>query len=348
MSTRHDDRGAVLIWVAVMLPIFLGLGAYVVDIGALYDERRQLQNGADAAAFAVAEDCARGNCQSFTAMAAEYANANARDGATEIEDICGNALSLPRCPTPPPGTADLPVGTFYVHVKTKTLAKSGGDKIPFILAPILNVTQTGQTVRSSATVAWGALGSSQIAPIGLPTCAFNPDWIGPNGELRFPGTVEFVPLRSATTTTCPRQTVEGTPSGFNFFDSAAGCTAGSIMIDEAGTWLTASNTGADDIAKSCKDFASVTASGPVIMPVFDVLDFTGSPARFRIIGFAAVQVCQYNLQAGVRDITGCRSECDYGDDRVFICGRFTSHVASDGTFASSERDFGVRLIKAVG
>ena len=60
--TRHDDdeRGAVLVWVALMLTVLIGVGALVIDAGALYTEKRQLQNGADAAALAVAADCANG------------------------------------------------------------------------------------------------------------------------------------------------------------------------------------------------------------------------------------------------------------------------------------------------
>ena len=63
LTRNHDDdRGAVLVWVALMLVVLLGIGALVIDVGALYAERRQLQNGADAAALAVAADCAEGDC----------------------------------------------------------------------------------------------------------------------------------------------------------------------------------------------------------------------------------------------------------------------------------------------
>jgi uncharacterized membrane protein len=62
----------------------------VVDVGMIYQERRELQNGADAAASAIARDCARqsvaGN-QACTAdlvgavaTAQEYADAVGADG----------------------------------------------------------------------------------------------------------------------------------------------------------------------------------------------------------------------------------------------------------------------------
>ena len=56
-----DDRGAVTAVVAVVLGagVLLGMATVVVDVGRLYAEREQLQSGADAAAWAAAESCAR-------------------------------------------------------------------------------------------------------------------------------------------------------------------------------------------------------------------------------------------------------------------------------------------------
>ena len=52
----RDERGAVLVFVAVGLVMLLGFTAFTVDFGRIYSERRELQNGADAAALAVAQD----------------------------------------------------------------------------------------------------------------------------------------------------------------------------------------------------------------------------------------------------------------------------------------------------
>ena len=52
--TRHlrDERGQVIVLGAVMIPVFLLLAALVLDVGNWYTHKRQLQNRADAAAFA--------------------------------------------------------------------------------------------------------------------------------------------------------------------------------------------------------------------------------------------------------------------------------------------------------
>ncbi len=49
---RHDERGQVIVLAAVMIPVLLLLGALVIDVGNWYTHKRQLQNRADAAAFA--------------------------------------------------------------------------------------------------------------------------------------------------------------------------------------------------------------------------------------------------------------------------------------------------------
>ncbi len=47
-----DDSGATAVVVAVMIVVLLGLGAFAIDAGALYSERRSLQGAADAGALA--------------------------------------------------------------------------------------------------------------------------------------------------------------------------------------------------------------------------------------------------------------------------------------------------------
>lgn len=55
-SGCRDERGVVIVWVAVLLPVIVGLLAFVVDVGVWYWQHEQLQNAADAAALAAARD----------------------------------------------------------------------------------------------------------------------------------------------------------------------------------------------------------------------------------------------------------------------------------------------------
>src|SRR5689334_7899745 len=88
----RDERGATAVLIAVLIGggVLLGMGALVVDIGQLYQNRAELQNGADAAALAVAKSCALGVCNS--ALAIQYADANASKltgGTAAVGLICG-------------------------------------------------------------------------------------------------------------------------------------------------------------------------------------------------------------------------------------------------------------------
>ena len=49
---RDDERGQVIVLAAVMIPVFLLIAALALDVGNWYTHKRQLQNRADAAAFA--------------------------------------------------------------------------------------------------------------------------------------------------------------------------------------------------------------------------------------------------------------------------------------------------------
>src|SRR5262245_12815802 len=51
-----DQRGAVLILVAVALPAFIGFGIFVIDVGNWWVHKRHLQIQADAAALAGARE----------------------------------------------------------------------------------------------------------------------------------------------------------------------------------------------------------------------------------------------------------------------------------------------------
>ena len=53
------ERGSILVMCAVMIPVFLLLTALVVDVGNWYTHKRQLQNRADAGAFAAGVEYAR-------------------------------------------------------------------------------------------------------------------------------------------------------------------------------------------------------------------------------------------------------------------------------------------------
>lgn len=53
---RQDERGAVLVIVAILMVVFMGLAALAIDVGSFYQAQRQAQSAADAGALAASQD----------------------------------------------------------------------------------------------------------------------------------------------------------------------------------------------------------------------------------------------------------------------------------------------------
>ena len=247
-SVDQRDEGAVLIWVALMLVVLLGVGALVIDIGRLYVERRELQNGADAAALAVAQDCAAGSCEDEGATAQDYADLNANDGTSAIEPgtPCGNASGLPACADD--GPDGLPSGIEWVRVGTSTLTSSGDDEVSFLLAPIMSAL-SGKKVRASATAAWGALGGGPVTPLVFSQC----EWEALGGSIgaeTFPSGVRSIEFQNPFSPgnkdpeSCTLQAGQDLPGGFGRVDAIncnADFTQGGIATVDPG----------NDLARGC-------------------------------------------------------------------------------------------------
>jgi Flp pilus assembly protein TadG/uncharacterized Zn-binding protein involved in type VI secretion len=82
----HDQRGAIAIWFALLLPVLLGFAALAVDLARLNLTRVELQNAADAAALAGARSLnnAGGDPYNWTAAtvkAQELAHTNKANGS---------------------------------------------------------------------------------------------------------------------------------------------------------------------------------------------------------------------------------------------------------------------------
>lgn len=135
---------------ALLMVVLLGMTALVVDIGMLYAERAQLQNGADAAALAIAQDCAASRCGDYEATAKHLANANANDShsvATPV--IAGNTVT----------------------VQTSTATSDGGTAVRHWFAPILGIDST--RVDAVAAASWGSPSKATVFPFTAPKCLFD-------------------------------------------------------------------------------------------------------------------------------------------------------------------------------
>lgn len=161
MRRMSGETGVVAPLVAIFALVVTTFASFAVNSGLLYDERRQLQNGADAAAYAVAFDCARAagtpapapmcnHTHASTVSGPLYANSNARDGEAAVQQVEPPNLS--------PASGEVTV---------RTLSREGGQNaVTLLMGNILGQTQA--PVRAAATARWGGAGAGTGLPLTIP------------------------------------------------------------------------------------------------------------------------------------------------------------------------------------
>ena len=288
------ERGATAVIFALLLVPLLGFAAIAVDIGSLYADRAELQVAADAAAFGIAQDCARGNCGNMLATAQSLVVKNLGE-ATASQPVLSSA-------------------PLSVTVTGRTPQQHW-------FAPAIGHDST--SVSATATVGWG--GPSQgpaVLPLAFSWCSF---FHQTNGGLPTGPDPQVVKLSKSDdlSTWCPTPSGNYVPGGFGFLvpDSSSRCTVTSA-IDQ----VLHSSTG-ESPPSSCNatDFASFIGK-TVLLPIFDEYGGTGSGAWYRVYGYAAFKLTGYqfvgSFKYGGSDVCGKNTK---GSDRC-LAGYFTRFV----------------------
>jgi hypothetical protein len=313
---RGRDAGAASTIVAVLLAggVLLGMTALVVDVGQLYAEREQLQSGADAAAMAVALDCAmhRTECVSGTLGGAELASdANARDGRSSVLELCGvdrggpgGSNRLPACALPDRGNLTDCIGTpmagmSFVQVRTRTEVAAGDYILPFSFAQTLASSGVGSTVGACSRVAFGPPRSGLALTISR--CEYErsittgtrvapPPWPpNPAAEAQV-----FLGVHGSTATTCGAAPPSGwnVPGGFGWLDEDGGSCTFLLGADlnYGGDPGTAPSEDCKDTLEALRDSHQVIA-----LPIYDGERGTGATAEYHLYKLAAFVVTGYSL-----------------------------------------------------
>jgi len=314
-KSGQSDRGAVATLVAILLAggVLLGMAALAVDVGRLYAEREELQSGADAAAMAVAKLCAEkpANCAGGSAaIAAHYADENAKDNASGVSAICGDMNgALPACPAPADNlTACLndPPDSEYVEVRTSTELPGGSTLLPptFAQALVGNEGYSGTRVAACARASFGAPIPAKGIALTISVC----EWDAlTGGGTTFPAAPPYPPnplpptsaekasyLHStAKAKTCPAgPSGWDKPGGFGWLDEEGGpCEA---LVGDDGT--VGGNTG-NSASGTCQDLLEDYYNNPRVLfiPVYDGVLGTGSNTTYHIKGMAAFVLTGYSL-----------------------------------------------------
>ncbi|MDT0167843.1 pilus assembly protein TadG-related protein [Pseudarthrobacter sp. BRE9] len=310
-SMKVNERGAASVIVAIVLVVLLGFAALAVDVGAMYAEKAQLQNGADSAALAVANQCAKGSCGNTTDTGDLFANSNANDGSS------GATVTFPNSTT--------------VHVETKARAAgSTTDGFGLFFARVMGFNNT--QIHATAEASWGSVSGATSFPWTISDCVFKKYLSASQlNEFNSTGTFTGTPtpthilLRYDTNTPaysgCAVQNGYA-PGGFGWLNTGSDCKA---TID-AGTTVVGTNPG-NDLPNVCSTMPSLIMNEPILVPVFSsaVPLANGNNTKYTIVGFLAFKVTGYKFSGNVASPDPLAPSCS-GNCRG-IQGYFTRFVS---------------------
>lgn len=358
-----SDRGAVSALVAVVLAggVLLGMATLVVDVGRLYAEREQLQSGADAAAWALAEGCVQdpAGCADQAILAGGYADANAADGTAAVSVICGSdpAELLPGCPPPADNRTaclgDAPEGVSYVEVRTHTRLPDGTTLLPPAFAGALAGDQAdGVEVASCARAAWGPPANARGLAVTFSVCEWQQltadgtaYWPQPSEGTPPPEAERLIYLKDNTTATCGAgPSGWDAPGGFGWLDDATSTCETTVSA----TGAYPGNTG-NSPSQPCRDALEDLREQRrmTLVPVYDGVLGQGADTTYHLAGFAAFVLTGYDLSGPSQAswLTGRRS-C--GTSQRCLFGYFTRGlVPATGTRIGGP-DLGVSIVNLVG
>lgn len=277
---RGTDRGATAVLVAIVfVAVFIGFTMLVIDGGSAYSERRQLQNGADAGALAIAEDCVAGalTCTDLTAAPKVngYANQNSDDNTSN------STVHI-----------DLTAGTVTVNTSTRTA--SGGTILPPFFAQVFGLN--AGTVRASAVARYGVAGSlSPALPLTFSRCEWDAATVA--GTVLYPASTRWPPEQvvmfhtpSPSDNACPEGSAGAdAPGAFGWLDTSGGCQTGVVApgYASADTGRSANN--------SCKVLLAGLVGKVVDLPIYDSVTGTGTNTSYHIVGFAPFFLTGYYI-----------------------------------------------------
>ena len=364
---QGDDRGGVATLVAIVLGVglLLGIGALVIDTGQLFVERAELQNGADAGALAVAQDCADADGCAPDAQQKAEALAGDNDASDDKADaslVCGHTVAgfLASCPAEDAASAAClgarpsAPGNF-VEVHTTTRQDNDSTVLPPVFGRILMGNDyDGHGVLACARAAWGGPKAASTLPLTISFC----EW-----EYATGGGVDFAPAPPAVPDgsyervlalkadgsdpiPCPGSPSGGDlPGGFGWLDDND-C---NIDVDVDGTFSAdpgVSGSTCDAVLETAR-----TSGEPLLIPIFDVAEGTGSNGTYQMRGFAAFVVTGYDLPGfkATSTLTGRKKCSDSGsssDKCVF--GYFTKDLVTTADTVLGGPDMGATTVQIIG
>ncbi|MET3173741.1 UNVERIFIED_ORG: Flp pilus assembly protein TadG [Arthrobacter sp. UYCu721] len=320
LEGSESERGAAAVVVAFALVGLLGFAALAVDVGAMYAEKAQLQNGADATALAIAQDCAKGlNCT--TAMA----NDNNRLADDNANDDSSGTFSV----TQPTANS----------VRVETNAQEAGsidDSFTLFFARVLG--HDTAVIHAAAEASWGTPSKATTLPWTVSECVFK-SMLTPSQLASLTSTGNFVGYPTDThillrydenTPTYPGCAAQNgyRPGGFGWLETNSGC---STDIDLSATVKGQPGNHFPN-AKPCEALKDTILDEPALIPLFSSNTGNGDNTVYSLIGFAAFQVTGYKFSGSDEHLDAAAPKCldakgKKDNNCRFLQGYFTRFVS---------------------
>ena len=167
LKILKDKNGQVLVLAALMIPVFLGMTALVIDVGFLALTKTQLQTAVDAGALAGANELNGSNPSNTTGTAISYAKMSPGNSGDTVTTVVTNTSS------------------------TKQVKVTNSRVVTFMFAPILGISNSTVTATATATVL--PAGSVPNAPPFVIQAPQNIVWQGPSSQYSQTYTMEINP-----------------------------------------------------------------------------------------------------------------------------------------------------------
>jgi Flp pilus assembly protein TadG len=312
---RRDERGAVAVVVAISMVMLMGFVAISVDVGSIYSDEQQLQNGADAAALAIAQNCLRATCTDSAnkAVADKYAKANIMNG--QVKQTVVNKAA-----------GSVTVDVYSTHQNW--------------FAGVWGIQTTD--LSASATASWGYASEGATLPLAVSVCQFLAATNGWNGTGPIPSNLPQATLSLKADCTFGAHT--NPPGGFGWLDTNPVNTCSATL--KVGQALV-SKTGNSD-PKSCDEaFWTSQQNQTVLLPIYDASSGNGNGGTYTLKGLAAFTITGYCFTGNASwHWPNCNAGKGNGNSGNGLIGSFTRFIPKDAlTFSSGAQNFGLTGVK---
>lgn len=276
---KDSEHGAISVIMAIVMVVLLGFVAIVVDVGLLYAEKAQLQNGADASALGVAQACASRNsgtdCSPTSPLASRLSNENALDGHTRVSSVVVDTAQN------------------RVTVTTGAQDENGENRVSLFFARALGVSSA--EVNAVAKARWGSpKAGPTVFPAAFSVCQVQGSVDGSRQRLGLHGGTYANPSCNYGPS---GQTV---PGGFGWLSQTPDQCGGNIIANVAvsGTGNSAPSN-CDAIFTQWKNDINAGRKPTVLLPVFDGTNGrNGANAKYNIKTFAAFAIEGWKFTGG--------------------------------------------------